>query len=303
MDNIPLEQQPPKVYDWMPPEGYYEQIAQSNVNAPVNFIGRMAIGLYGFIRFGRSKIVTAPDFNEARDELKQGNVITVSIHRNGFDTVLLPNVLERIGLHHSRPMSKIELFQNRFSRWAMHKLGGFAVDKTPGKADLDGLRIAQAGILRRAELSEKKRSGLLRRKIRNGYETIYPEGTRVDTDVLNVLKIKPGASIAALENNSLIVPVAFAGLSTEKTGEKPNRVAVARDKRAWFGLGKRLVFSVGKPFRLDPVENWEKLSRGDKVKLIRAGDAMIKAALQAELENAIKVRGSSLEEEFPQPEL
>jgi len=310
MDNMPIEQQP-KVYEWMPPPGYYEGIAQSNVNAPVNFIGRMAIGLYGFVRYGRSKIVTSPGFDAMAEEVAQGNVIVASIHRSGLDTVLLPNVLERVDIHHSRPMSKLELFQKRLRRLVMHKLGGFAVDKE-NRADIQGLSIAEAGILRRADLGDGKRHGFLRRKAKNGAVTIYAESTRVHNDVLRVNKIKGGVAFAAIENNSLIVPVGFAGLSSEKVGEKPKKVdgkrpkwpTAARDKRTWFGLGgPRLVFSIGDPFRLPALSEEELKDSRAKTRAVATGRTIIIEAMRAELENAIKVRGSSLEEDFPQPEL
>jgi 1-acyl-sn-glycerol-3-phosphate acyltransferase len=235
-----------------------------------------------------------------RAELQAGNNIVASIHRDDLDTVLLPSVLERVGLHHSRPMSKIELFQNRVVRWGLHKLGAFAVDRNPENVDFEGLRVAQAGILRRKDLNGDKRQGFFRRKVKNGNETIYPEGTRIHKDTLRVAKIKRGVVMTALENSSYIVPVGFAGLSSEYEGEKPHRKLKAKDKSSWFGIRRRLVFSVGTPFKLEPLSKEASADPTGKpaVKEIRKRMNIVKEAMQDEVDNAYAVRGSSLEERF-----
>ncbi len=93
----------------LPPD-YYETIADTEVSASLHLAIRGAVAVVRVAMHGRQKIVTTEAFDERQDEIRQGNVISTAVHRDQLDTVWLPSALERVGIHHSRPVAKEELF-------------------------------------------------------------------------------------------------------------------------------------------------------------------------------------------------
>jgi 1-acyl-sn-glycerol-3-phosphate acyltransferase len=270
---------------WIAPDNYYQEIGESSTNAAVNFVGRFAVSIYTAVAFGRLKIITTPEFEEAKPTFDHGNIIVASVHRDERDTVMLPLALERVGIHHSRPVAKSELYTKHPAvSWFFHAAGAFAVDRK--KPDFDGLNIAQDRILSRG-----------------GNITVYPEGTRVKSNTGQVADMKRSIVFAAASNDSLIIPAAYAGLSTETIGEGPERVKISRDKRSRFGIGPRLLFAFGNPLRFGPLPELE-MDASEKATVetrneLRAESkrraAIIKASLQEVLDLAIEHRGSSQE--------
>jgi 1-acyl-sn-glycerol-3-phosphate acyltransferase len=270
---------------WIAPDNYYQEVGESNANATVNFIGRLGVAAYTAVAFGRIKIITTPEFEEARPTFDQGNIIVASTHRDERDTVMLPLALERVGIHHSRPVAKSELYAiHPFVSWFFHAAGAFAVDRK--KPDFEGLNQAQDGIL-----------------ARGGNITVYPEGTRVRSNTHQVADMKRSVVFAAASNDSQIIPVAYAGLSTETIGEGPKRIKISRDKRSRFGIGPRLLFAFGSPLRFGPLPEVE-MDSNEKATVetkneLRAESkrraAIIKASLQEVLDLAIEHRGSTQE--------
>ncbi|MCA9346361.1 1-acyl-sn-glycerol-3-phosphate acyltransferase [Candidatus Saccharibacteria bacterium] len=274
---------------WQPDLKYYQRVAESNVMAELHVGARAVVALGRLLRFGRYEIITTPAFD--RTDLSGGNIIVSPVHRDGLDTVLLPSALERVGIRHARPAAKLELFQNSIMRWTLDGLGAFPVDrKSP---NMEGFDLAHAGILSRG-----------------GNVTNYAEGTRVHKDVLRVAKVKSGVARAAVANNSLIVPVGIAGLSSEKDDQGN---VIRRDTRSWFGIGPKLVFAFGDPFRL--VSKFASAEVGDiemaggdlssseqkerdrgMVSELRDMNTQIREAMQLALDAAYEARGSGLEE-------
>jgi 1-acyl-sn-glycerol-3-phosphate acyltransferase len=276
-------QEPGKL--WIPPENYYEQIGESNTNSFVNFVGRLGVAAYTFVAFGRIQIVTTPGFDEAQPTFPDGNIIVASIHRDERDTVMLPLALERVGIHHSRPVAKSELYMIHplVSRF-FHAAGAFAVDRK--NPDFSGLGMAQDRILERG-----------------GNITNYLEGTRIRRNTGTVAEVKRSVVFAAAEHDSLIVPAAFAGLSSEIEGEGDNKVKISRDKRSRFGLGSRLVFAFTDPMRFGPLPVAEFDSDGrqtiESKNQVREESkrraARIRSGMQLALDMAIEYRGSTQE--------
>jgi 1-acyl-sn-glycerol-3-phosphate acyltransferase len=270
---------------WVAPDNYYQQVGESSTNATVNFVGRLGVAAYTAVAFGRIQIVTTPGFDEARPSFDQGNIMVASVHRDQRDTVMLPLALERVGIHHSRPVAKSELYTyNRALSWFFHAAGAFAVDRV--KPDFDGLNLAQDRIL-----------------ARGGNVTVYPEGTRIRQNTHQVADVKRSIVFAAASNDSQIVPVGYAGLSIETEGEGLDRVKISRDKRSRFGIGPRLVFAFGDPLRLGPLPEIE-IGPNDKPTVesrneIRAESKrraeVIKASMQEALDLAAEHRGSTQE--------
>ncbi len=270
---------------WVPPENYYEQIGESSTNSFVHYIGRLGVAAYTFVAFGRIQIVTTPGFDEAQPTFPDGNIIAASIHRDERDTVMLPLALERVGIHHSRPVAKSELYTiHPLVSKFFHAAGAFAVDRK--KPDFVGLGVAQDRLLERGE-----------------NVTVYPEGTRIRKNTHEVLEVKRNLVFAAAEHDSQIVPVAFAGLSTETEGEGEDRVKISRDKRSRFGLGPRLVFAFGDPMRFGPLpelitgvdgKTTVESKSAERAESKRRAD-LIKTAMQQVLDMAIEYRGSTQE--------
>lgn len=281
---------------WHIPDGYYEDVAQSNVNSLVHLGGRLALAPLTIAMFGRPKIVTSPGFDEAQEEFSDGNIIIASVHRSDWETVIQPATFERVGLHHARPVSKLEpLFQGITRRTVMHNLGAFAIDKRTGYADMEGLQTAANGILQRG-----------------GVLNFYFEGTRVTDIPMDVRtgSIKVGGIIAALLNDSLIVPTALAGISKHTEGKGDDKRTIAKDKRSWFGINRPLVMAFEDPFRLElPSFDVERLldtelSRADwreNYKYIKEQAEVIRDAMKKALDSAYSVRGSSLEKKKRTP--
>lgn len=281
-------EQDPANNSWMPPEGYYEQRAESDVNPYLHFAGRFLVSAWVLASMGRPRVVTSAGFEEARPEFEQGNMIVSAVHRDELDTVMLPSALERVGIHHARPIGKGELLDiNPNLSWTLHGLGLIGVNRK--NPDHEGLGHAQARILERG-----------------GIVTNYGEGTRVHKDVWDVSKFKRGIAMAAAPLNSLIVPVGIAGLSSERIGEKPKQKVIARDKRAPFGFGPKVVFAFGDPFRLGPLPDYDLDKNGDyyRSELSRFNEEtkrrteIIRLAVQRAHSRAYEVRGSILEVKY-----
>lgn len=278
-------EQEPLANIWTPPEGYYETRAESEVDPALHLVGRILVSAATIVMYGRPKIVTSPGFDEASPQFKDGNIIIGSVHRDEWDTVSLPSAIERAGIHHARPIGKGELLGvHPILSWGLHGLGMIGVNRK--YPDIDGLNHAQNRIL--------KRGGVI---------TNYIEATRVHNDVLNVHKVARGIVFAAAANDSLIVPVGIAGLSSERVGKKPDVKVLAHDKRSKFGLGPRFVFAFGDPLRLGPLPEFEQTDEGE---LTRQGKSamreetniraeIVRLAVQRAHETAYAVRGSSLE--------
>jgi 1-acyl-sn-glycerol-3-phosphate acyltransferase len=157
---------------WIAPDDYYQNVGESDPNRLVNSIGRLGVAAYTAVAFGRIKIITTQGFDEAQPTFQDGNVMVASLHRDERDTVMLPLALEKVGVHHARPVAKSELFTiNPFFSWFFHSCGAFAVDRK--KPDFEGLGIAQKRLLQR------------RRNI-----TVYAEGTRIRTNTDRVADLK-----------------------------------------------------------------------------------------------------------------
>jgi len=282
---------------WEVPQGYYEHIAESDPNSLIHLTGRMLVAPVAIALFGRPEIVTSPGFDIARKDFNKGNIFITSTHRTDWETVIQPATFERVGLHEARPIAKLDpLFQYSILRGAMHGLGAFAIDKRKGKTDLEGILLAQLGILRRG-----------------GIITGYVEGTRITKNPLEVADIQMGAIMAAIINNSLIVPTAFAGLSKEKTSEGDKRRTIARDKPSNFGRKIKLVAAFEDPFRLEQPNfdidmlganprTLSKEQRATKNEYLRDGAIQVKGSMQKALSAAYKKRGNGLEEVFEQIE-
>lgn len=281
---------------WEIPEGYYESVASSNPSRFLHWAGRMVIAPLRYAQYGTPIINTTAEFDRYQESgtFDDGNIVLALTHRSALETVAHPAVFEQLGLHHARPITKLESnMEHPVVRWGMHKLGAFAVDKR--RPDVRGIAHAQNGVLRR-----------------NGIMTVYVEGTRIYQRIDTVAGVELGAVIAAIQNESLIIPQATAGMSKEKrVDEYGNRIVVAQDQKAPFGRrpgkllkkGLPVVHAFGDPFRL-PIPDFPfSLERGLGAKNFRrskdfANEAslVIGQALQRTLDRAYEVRGSKLEE-------
>ncbi len=281
---------------WEIPEGYYESVATSSPSRFLHWAGRMAVAPLRFAQYGSSVVDTTAEFDryQTSGTFASGNIIMTLTHRSALETVFHPAVLESLGLHHARPISKLDSnMENRVKRWGMHKLGAFAVDKR--RPDVRGIAHAQKGILSR-----------------NGIMSVYVEGTRIYQNIDSVANVELGAVIAAIQNDSLIIPQASAGLSKEKRlDEQGHLIEVARDQKAPFGRspknflkkGLPVVHAFGDPFRL-PIPDFPfSLERGHGAKNFRrskdfAHDAsiLVGKAMQRTLDRAYELRGSKLED-------
>lgn len=270
------------------PPGYYEMIAQTEVSAPLHVAIRGIVAVARVALHGRQKIVTTEAFDERQDEIRQGNVISAAVHRDELDTVWLPSALESVGIHHSRPVAKEELFCiNPALSWTLHRLGAFGVSRK--NPDLGGLQLVQSTVLGNG-----------------GNITNYAEGTRVHTDVERVGKIGRGPVFAAAEHNSIIVPVGIAGLSSEKTGKKPNITTLRRDKRAPLGFGPKLVYAFGDPLQFGPLPEIEidktgSRSRADLANLgveTKRRAKIIQSGMQDALDLAYATRDNPIKKKY-----
>jgi 1-acyl-sn-glycerol-3-phosphate acyltransferase len=282
-------EQDPQTGMWAPGPGYYDRIAESQVNSTLHLIGRLGVAVPTFVQQGCPIIEVAPGFEAAQAELAAGNIIIASTHRSGWETIRQPARFEEVGLHHARPVNKVENMQNVFGRWIMHGLGSIAVDRN--NADQAGLLRANSGIL--------QRGGIL---------TFYPGGTRKYKDVIEAEVVHSGIIFTAVHNDSRIVPTAAAGMSREKRGNGEDRHTVARDKKSPFGLGPKLVYTFGAPFRLEKpgfvleanMRKLTKVERAQQIDYLRESGRVIQERMQNMLSWAYAIRGSSLEKRTPE---
>ncbi len=166
-------------------------------------------------------------------------------------------------------------------------MGAFGVNRK--NPDLKGLELVQSTVLGK-----------------KGNITNYAEGTRVHADVERVGKIGRGPVFAAAEHDSIIVPVGIAGLSSEKTGQKPDVKTVKRDKRAPFGFGPKLVYAFGDPLQFGPLPEVtvDEAGRPNRAELIvmstetkRRAEA-IRAGMQTALNLAYETRDRSTKTKY-----
>jgi 1-acyl-sn-glycerol-3-phosphate acyltransferase len=281
---------------WKIPEGYYEWVANSNVNAVVHRVGRTVMQPVRYVLHGTPLIEMTEEFdhNRLNGTLAAGNVIITATHRSRLETVTQPEIFEEVGLHHARPVTKVETnMTNPVRRLAMHKLGAFAVDKK--RPDVKGVSHAMKGILQRG-----------------GIITVYVEGTRIFSDISTVAKVETGAIVAAIQNDSLLIPQATAGLSALKVRDDTGvRTTIARDRKAPLGReprrlwkpGLAVVHAFGDPYRLPRPDFEFSLERGSGAKNFRqsrefvAGcTEIVRGRLQEVLTQAYSIRGSMLED-------
>jgi len=279
---------------WHIPDNYYEEIATNGPNSFIHWAGRALIAPYRYAMHGSPVIDTTAGFDLMRSngEFEPGNIIIPATHRSGKETVFQPAVFEAVGLHHARPLSKKEKnMDHPAMRWGMHQLGVFAVDKK--SPNVQGVAEAQRRIL-----------------LGGGIITVYVEGTRIYTNIDRVAILQKGAIFTAVENDSLIIPHAVAGMSTVKVGESPNRRVVARDQLAPFGRnpknilkkGLPVVHAFGTPFRFDKPGFKLSIDRaagrevvGQTREYMNECAVILRNKLQIVINRAYEVRGSMLE--------
>ncbi len=281
---------------WKIPEGYYEHIAQSNVSGIVHWAGRMVVAPLRYANYGTPIVDTSPEFEryQASGTFTHGNIIITPTHRSALETVTHPAIFEQLGLHHARPITKRESnMDHPVVRWFMHRLGAFAVEKK--SPNVQGVSLALNGILNRG-----------------GIATVYVEGTRIHSAIEHVAPIETGAIIGAIQNDSLIIPLATAGMSSiKKSMQDGKRIVIAQDQKAPLGRnphqlwrrGLPVVHSFGDPYRLPRPDFEFSLERGRGVKVFRQSREFVHHAsdelrmrMQAVLTRAYALRSSMLED-------
>ena len=116
---------------------------------------------------------------------KEGAAIVCSNHVHFLDSISIVIFIKRM----IYPMAKEELFNTKFKNWFFRQVGCFPVKR--GKGDTEALEVAK-GYLKQGDM-------LL----------MFPEGTR------NLLakggKMKKGAAVIALSENTPIIPIGIKG--------------------------------------------------------------------------------------------
>lgn len=256
-----------KVDSWSPPENYYQDRANQEVDPKMHRFGVWATSLILSARHGLIEVY-APE--ETLNHT--GGAILSPVHRSEIDTVLVPEAAERVGLHHAQPMAKGGLFSNRLAAFFLHRLGAFGVRR--GDADLAGINMASEAILERG-----------------GNLTIYDEGTRIHKDTSKVSKLSRSSGIIAAKTGKPLIPVGIGGLSKEKDGKK----VIRQDKIAPFGFGPPVVVVFGSPIYAIP--DYEKFKTSKRAEFMAGKQATetLAVSLQQCLDRAYEIRGSSLE--------
>lgn len=116
---------------------------------------------------------------------KEGKVILCSNHIHAVDSVAIVIHIKRM----LYIMVKAELMKSKMGNWFFNKLGCFAVDR--GKGDTKAIETAEEHL---------KNGDML---------MIFPEGTR--NGMAKGLKMKKGAAMIALQNQTPIVPMGVEG--------------------------------------------------------------------------------------------
>ena len=274
-----------KEFSWVPTPEDYEKIAKKSAIPAVHFLGRTLVSAYTMARYGRPRLFVSQSFLDT-DRSDSPSAI-LAPHRGGFETIASPAVFERAGLHHARPAAKLELFQNLLMRQGMIWLGGFPVARSSLSQD--------AYFAAQREMHEK-----------GDITWTYGEGKRIHKDVSRVATIKVGAARAVLESDCYIIPVGVAGMSSEKEGDGDDRYVVARDKRSILGLGPRLVYYIGDPFKLARLTTPLDVPRSEMIRderrlqdnELRKSALVIQDSLQIAHDVAYQLRGSTLEQRF-----
>lgn len=193
----------PRCYETLPPD-YYPKRARQHVNWPLHFIGRKLLSAH--MRYEQGPLtVVVPDSVKQRAKIERPVIVTPT-HRSWLDIGIFVEATERAGLHHVRPMSKIENIQTHpLAAWFFHQVGLFAVDR--GEADFEGINTVFEA------LYERGQHGL-----------IFPEGTRVKEDVERIGKIARTPAMMALKYGFDLVPLAIVGASEGET--QPSKLTV-----------------------------------------------------------------------------
>jgi len=251
---------------WTPPEGYYEWVAEKQPNPMLHKAAIVATSTALLARHGRPRII-AP---ESVVELEGGSII-VPTHRSAIDTLVVPHTAERVGLNYARPIAKGSLFDNRLLASLMHNLGAFGVKR--GAADMDGISLVQKRVLE---------SG--------GHLINFAEGKRIHQDPLKVAKLHRSIGSIAAVTGRPIIPLGLAGLSESRDD---NKDLIAKDKRAPFGIGPKIVAVFGNPIFAEKLS--EDSDRRDVLRSVKSVMPRVATSLQECLDLAYLIRGSSLE--------
>lgn len=312
LTNHELEIQPALSY-----EGY-ENLALTKINGTFHAMGRIVLNAYTAVRMGSVVIDVSDEFNALKGELLMGGNVLTPTHRDDLDTVLLPCVFEKVGLHHSRPTAKEDLTHlnpaiDRVAWRVAQKWGAFPFRR--GSKDFSGMNRLKSIVLDpeqrvRNEKMSKIRKVLADRSDRFKYLpgniTDYNEMTRVTDDVLNVKREGSGVVHTAGEYDSWIIPFGQAGLSKVKNpikDENGKKHTLYKDKKSWFGIRERMVVSVGAPFKLGKLHNLDEYRAGRlagealeefRMEIARRSE-IVYDSMQVAHERAYEIRGSSLE--------
>jgi len=296
----------------------YEELAHMKINRVMHFAGRMALGVYTKVRMGEPIIVLSDDFVEMQEELSRGGNVIVPTHRDDLDTVLLPYVFEKIGLHHSRPTAKEDLTHlhpivDKAAWWVAERWGAFPFRR--GSKDYSGMNRLKSITLDPEQVERTKRMNKVRRTLASRFDTFkkrpgnitdYNEMTRVTDDILNARREGSGAVHTGGEFDSWYIPVGQAGLSKVKNPRKDEngkRHTLYKDRRSWFGRRERVVITVGAPFKLGKLHNLDEYRAGklegaelEEFKAeVEIRNEIMYDKMQAEQERAYRKRGSYLE--------
>lgn len=217
----------PIPYETLPPE-YYDERARQRINWPLHFIGRKALS--GFLRVeqGHGLTISAPQ--SVRDYAKTGKPMLVSAtHRSWMDISMFVQATQKVGIDHTRPLSKIENLQKHAAlSWYYHQVGLFAaVREDP---DLEGIdKVFTAA-------SERKQNTL-----------VFPEGTRVLDDIEHVNSYARTPAMMAMTHGFAIVHLAMVGGGVGETIDsrhifKGKHIPVADHPVALFGEVIQLQF-------------------------------------------------------------
>lgn len=210
----------PTPYESLPPD-YYDKRARQHINWPLHFIGRKALSAFLRIEQGSGLTVRAPQ--SVRDYAKTGKPMLVSAtHRSWMDISMFVQATQKVGIDHTRPLSKIENLQKHVAlSWYFHQVGLFAaVREDP---DLEGIdKVFTAASARRQNT------------------LVFPEGTRVLDDIEHVNSYARTPAMMAMTHGFAIVHLAMVGGGVGETIDsrhtfKGEHIPVANHPVAQFG--------------------------------------------------------------------
>jgi len=222
----------PIPYETLPPD-YYDKRARQHINYPLHFIGRKAISAFLRVEQGSGLTVKAPQ--SVYDYAKTGRPILVSAtHRSWMDISMFVQATQKVGIDHTRPLSKIENIQKHPAlSWYYHQVGLFAaVREDP---DLEGIdKVFTAASARRQNT------------------LVFPEGTRVLDDIEHVNTYARTPAMMAMAHGFAIVHLAMVGGGVGETIDsrhkiKGKNIPVADHPVAQFGEVIHLDFDPDAP--------------------------------------------------------